>query len=65
MGNVGCTGMSVVSSSYRICHSWQVLSNHDEVGMASASPSEANRGRSFANQSVESKGEITFLICNE
>jgi hypothetical protein len=60
MGNAGCTGMSAVSSSYGICHSRQVLSYHEQVGMATASAAEANWGRSFANQSVEPKGEIIF-----
>lgn len=42
VGNVGRTGMSAVSSGYGICHSGQVLSNHDQVGMATASPAKAN-----------------------
>lgn len=42
MGNVGRTGMSAVSPGYGICHCRQVLSNHDQVGMATASPTEAN-----------------------
>lgn len=42
MGNAGCTGMSVVSSSYGIRHSRQILSNHDQMGMATTSLVEAN-----------------------
>ena len=42
VGNAGCTGMSAISSSYGIRHSWQVLSNHDKVGMAAAGATQAN-----------------------
>lgn len=58
MGNASCTSMSTISSSDGVCHSRQILPYHDQMGLASASTPETDRGRSPTDQSLEPEGEI-------
>lgn len=56
LGNACCTRLSTLSAGYWICDCGQVLPDHEQVGLASARPVEANRRWSSADESVESKG---------
>lgn len=41
MGHVGSKGLSVISPCDRFCHCGQILSNHEQMGLAAAGAAEA------------------------
>lgn len=58
MGDVSGQSLSAIPASDWLGYCWQILQNHEQVGVASAGVAEADRGRAPPDESLESKGKL-------